>query len=62
VAATAKQVAAALGNTPAVCRKSYINPVVFSAWRNGTIGKLVPHSSLNPRRMEKVALKVLRAS
>jgi DNA topoisomerase IB len=32
-----KQVAAELRNTPAVCRKSYINPVVFDAWRCGMI-------------------------
>jgi DNA topoisomerase I len=32
-----KEVAAALRNTPAVCRKSYINPIVFEAWRSGTI-------------------------
>lgn len=32
-----KQVAAALRNTPAVCRKSYINPLVFEAWRSGTL-------------------------
>jgi DNA topoisomerase IB len=32
-----KQVAASLRNTPAVCRKSYINPIVFDAWRTGTI-------------------------
>ncbi|MET0281541.1 MAG: DNA topoisomerase IB [Steroidobacteraceae bacterium] len=29
------QVAAQLRNTPAVCRKSYINPLVFTAWRDG---------------------------
>jgi DNA topoisomerase I len=28
-----KEVAAGLRNTPAVCRKSYINPAVFSAWQ-----------------------------
>ncbi|MFL6577325.1 MAG: DNA topoisomerase IB, partial [Povalibacter sp.] len=61
VVATAKEVAAALGNTPAVCRKSYINPVVFTAWRTGVIHRLVPGRSLNPREMERVALKVLRA-
>lgn len=60
VAATAKQVAQALGNTPAVCRNSYINPVVFTAWRKGVLGALVPRTSLSPRQMEKVALKVLR--
>lgn len=32
-----KQVAAELRNTPAVCRKSYINPVVFEAWRTGQL-------------------------
>jgi DNA topoisomerase-1 len=60
VADTAKHVAEMLGNTPAVCRKSYINPVVFTAWRIGAIERLVPHSSLPPTRMEKAALKVLR--
>lgn len=29
------QVAAQLRNTPAVCRKSYINPVVLTAWQEG---------------------------
>ena len=60
VAATAKHVAEALGNTPTVCRKSYINPVVFTAWRNGVISALVPRASLGPRQMEKVALRILR--
>ncbi len=32
-----KQVASELRNTPAVCRKSYINPVVFEAWRAGRL-------------------------
>jgi DNA topoisomerase IB len=41
----ATEVAAGLRNTPAVCRKSYINPAVFEAWqagklrRRGTNGK-----------------------
>jgi DNA topoisomerase I len=39
IAAVVKQVAAELRNTPAVCRKSYINPVVFAAWRSGMIQK-----------------------
>ena len=42
-----KQVAAELRNTPAVCRRSYINPSVFSAWRQGRLHKAVPAS---PRR------------
>jgi len=32
-----KEVAAGLRNTPAVCRKSYINPAVFIAWQNGEL-------------------------
>jgi len=34
---TVKIVAAELRNTPAVCRKSYINPAVFEAWREGRL-------------------------
>ena len=40
-----KQVASGLRNTPAVCRKSYINPAVFTAWQDGALGgrsKAVP--------------------
>jgi DNA topoisomerase IB len=32
-----RQVAEELRNTPAVCRKSYINPAVFSAWQKGDL-------------------------
>jgi DNA topoisomerase IB len=32
-----KEVAAGLRNTPAVCRKSYINPAVFAAWENASL-------------------------
>jgi DNA topoisomerase IB len=35
--AIVKEVAAGLRNTPAVCRKSYINPAVFIAWQNGRL-------------------------
>jgi DNA topoisomerase I len=35
--AIVKQVALGLRNTPAVCRKSYINPAVFAAWQNGKL-------------------------
>ena len=35
VNAVVKEVASGLRNTPAVCRKSYINPTVFVAWQNG---------------------------
>ena len=36
-----KEVAAQLRNTPAVCRKSYINPVVFAGWRSGVLHEVV---------------------
>ena len=35
-----KEVAAGLRNTPAVCRKSYINPAVFTAWQSGELRRL----------------------
>jgi DNA topoisomerase I len=35
VAAAVESVAAALGNTPAVCRRSYIDPRVFDRYRDG---------------------------
>jgi DNA topoisomerase I len=37
IARVVRQVAKELHNTPAVCRKSYINPAVFEAWRRGKI-------------------------
>ena len=37
LSAAVKQVAQALGNTPAVCRKSYIHPAVSSAYLEGAL-------------------------
>ena len=37
VAAAVEQVATALGNTKAVCRKCYIHPAVLEAYTNGTL-------------------------
>ena len=34
-----KRVAFELRNTPAVCRKSYINPLVLDAWRSGALAQ-----------------------
>jgi DNA topoisomerase-1 len=62
IVAVVKQVAAELRNTPAVCRKSYINPAVFDAWRSGAI-----HHTFNgtmraaaPRKAETLVLEFLR--
>ncbi|MFC6840763.1 DNA topoisomerase IB [Xanthomonas theicola] len=35
--AVIRKVADALGNTPAVCRKAYIDPCVFAGWRGGAL-------------------------
>lgn len=60
VVATAQAVAETLGNTPAVCRKSYINPVVFDVWKTGDVAALIPHAALAPRTLERLTLKLLR--
>jgi len=39
LSATIKQVAAGLGNTPAVCRSSYIHPAVMESWSRGTLAR-----------------------
>jgi DNA topoisomerase-1 len=39
LAATAKRVAARLGNTPAVSRKAYIHPAVFEAYTDGVLAR-----------------------
>jgi DNA topoisomerase I len=55
-----KQVAADLRNTPAVCRKSYINPIVFTAWEQGDL-----HAAIRdrierlPRRAERIVIDFL---
>jgi DNA topoisomerase-1 len=61
ITAAIKTVAVELANTPTVCRKSYINPVVFDAWRRGTLHESVPAiAATGPRKMEQLALNFLR--
>jgi DNA topoisomerase I len=56
-----KQVADDLRNTPAVCRKSYINPLVFEAWRSGALHKGIDEKIAGaPRRAERLVLAFLR--
>ena len=57
-----RSIAESLRNTPAVCRKSYINPEVFETWRSGRI-----HAAFNgglklsaPRKAESLVLEFLR--
>ena len=61
ITAAIKTVAAELINTPTVCRKSYINPVIFDAWRSGTLHDAVPPSAADsPRQAERRAIELLR--
>lgn len=56
-----KQVAATLGNTPAVCRASYIHPAVFEGWRDGSLhAAMASGARLGPRQLERRALRWLR--
>lgn len=54
-------VAATLGNTPAVCRKSYIDPVVFECWEDGRLQRAVANAR-GERQWEQAALRLLRRS
>jgi DNA topoisomerase I len=61
IVAAVKTVAVELRNTPAVCRKSYINPVVFAAWRSGSLHKAIRDNvAAAPRKAERLALAFLR--
>lgn len=55
-----ESVAQVLGNTPAVCRRAYIDPAVFAAWRSGALYRL--RSLRGARQREAAALRVLRGS
>ena len=53
-----RSVADALGNTPAVCRKAYIDPCVFAGWREGELQRATA-GSRGERQWERAALKFL---
>jgi DNA topoisomerase IB len=56
-----RQVAKDLRNTPAVCRKSYINPLVFDAWRSGALHRGIGEKIAGaPRRAERLVPAFLR--
>jgi len=61
IAGVVKQVATELRNTPAVCRKSYINPLVFDKWRSGLIHEAFGNRAAIPTpKVETLALGFLR--
>jgi len=56
-----KSVARLLRNTPAVCRKSYVNPQVFTAWEKGVLHERLGHlARLNGSRAERALIRFLR--
>jgi DNA topoisomerase I len=61
LAAAVKQIAAVLGNTPAVCRASYIHPQVIEGWEEDTLARAIPASAAaHPRQLEQCTLRFLR--
>ncbi|KAB7768820.1 DNA topoisomerase IB [Xanthomonas maliensis] len=56
-----REVAQALGNTPSVCRKAYIDPRVFAGWRAGELQTLAA-SVRGERQWEAATLRFLAAA
>ena len=54
-----KAVAGLLGNTPTVCRSSYVHPRVFELFEAGRLGEVLPGSEA--ATFERALAKVLRA-
>jgi len=54
-----REVAKLLGNTPAVCRKAYIDPCVFDGWRDGSLQRRCA-TCRGDRQWEQTALVFLR--
>lgn len=59
--AVVAEVAARLGNTPAVCRGSYVDPAIFAGWRDGRLHKAAAGAK-GERQWEQSALKFLRSA
>jgi DNA topoisomerase I len=53
IVACVKQVAQALGNTPAVCRQSYIHPGIFTAYEQGQLPDFYCHSEEDCAQMRR---------
>lgn len=56
-----ERVARRLHNTPAVCRKSYIDPAVFDCWEDGRLHRACANAR-GPRQWEQAGLRLLRAA
>lgn len=57
--AVVKEVAQRLGNTPAICRKAYIDPAIFAGWRDGRV-QAAAAGAIGERQWEQAALRFLR--
>lgn len=53
------EVARSLGNTVAVCRKAYIDPALYAAWRDGSLQRAAA-AAKGTRQWEQAALRFLR--
>jgi DNA topoisomerase-1 len=62
IVATIKAVAERLGNTPAVCRKSYVHPGLLDAYRTGALGAARPIGRAGVRADEADFLRFLKRS
>ena len=59
--AVVAEVATLLGNTPAVCRKAYIDPRVFTGWEQGGLQRIAA-GARGARQWEQATLKFLARS
>jgi DNA topoisomerase IB len=58
---TVREVASELRNTPAVCRKAYINPLVFMAWQDGSLHRILGKKRIRgPLQQERATLSFLK--
>jgi DNA topoisomerase-1 len=62
VLAAVEAVAGELGNTPTICRKSYVHQVVLSAYQNGSLDRLVDRvgAGASRRHRERSLAQLLR--
>lgn len=58
IVSVVKEVAQALGNTPSVCRQSYIHPAVIAAWKGGWLEAEANVASF-PRKLEAAVLDLV---
>jgi DNA topoisomerase-1 len=57
--AVACEVAALLGNTPAVCRQAYIDPALFAGWRDGSLARAAANAR-GVRQWESALIRFLK--